>query len=166
MFRMYCIRLYMYSTYLSHVLINRHVVCIWPLCVGLYADTTDVVISMLLAHTLSLFHTLLYCAFRNLRDCVWQQWSGTLNCCIVLVHHVTYTYLLCFSETHTHTHHSCTQRRTHHRDVYYRNLLTVKRQSILFQMTVVIIRFPSPHHLCHHLYLDRTLGYMKYTHTL
>lgn len=53
---------------------------------------------------------------------------------------------------HTHTHKCITHA---HRDIYTEGMCiieTVKRQSISFQMTVFIIRFPSPHHLClHHL---------------
>lgn len=98
------------------------------------------------AHTLC--HMLLHCTCCSLHDCVWQQWSGTLNCCIMLVHHVTiYTYSL--SDTHKHITLTYGQKGT---CIIETSLQWKDMTSISFQMTVVIIRFSSPHHLyLHHL---------------
>lgn len=102
------------------------------------------------AHTHSLCHMLLYCTCCSLHDCVWQQWSGTLNCCIMLVHHVTYTHLLSLTRTNTSLLHTVTC--AEGVCITGTSIQWKDMTSISFQMTIVIIRFSSPHHLyLHHL---------------
>ncbi len=88
-------------TSLLHVLISSCNVGVWPLCAGLYADNVILVCMCTHTRTHYLCQMLLYCTCCSLHDCVWQQWSGTLNCCIMLVHRVTCTRLS-VSDTHKH----------------------------------------------------------------
>lgn len=82
-------------------------------------------------HTHTRCHMLLHFTCSGSHDCVWQQWSGTLNCCITLVHRVSVEPYL--PVTHTHT---CTGRVCVRGTLKWQDLA-----SISFQRTVVIIRF-------------------------
>lgn len=106
-------------------------------------------------------HVLLHCTCCSPHDCVWQRFSGTVNCRIMFVHHVT-IHLLCLrrSKTHHIGQRGCVSLKPHHNQKTWHQFQFKWLLSLsVFHVPIIctsIIFFP---------YLACTLGYWKQTNT-